>query len=170
MDGIFDCIVEENVTIEGFENMSVQFKDDGHERVDDSVESHVVFNDGSDGYFVNEEGIGVVLVDAEWEERNVEDNAHEEDEEVQKITINGFEDMKDMDLLAFSPHEIVKYEFANLEVATMFYTWYARVNGFAARKGKDSVMKVGLKTLNLSESQKQELDVGAKQSLGLMLI
>ena len=52
------------------------------------------------------------------------------------IYIDNKEDILCMDLKGSSPHETRKFEFSSLDMAYEFYNWYARMNGFAARKSK----------------------------------
>ncbi|KAJ1433935.1 Zinc finger, SWIM-type [Sesbania bispinosa] len=75
--------------------------------------------------------------DTEHEEENQnEGDENNEHEEVVISRIDSFEDIKKIDLVRFSPHEISHYDFASLDVAYLFYSWYGRMNGFATKKGK----------------------------------
>jgi hypothetical protein len=52
------------------------------------------------------------------------------------ISVNGLEDMGGVDFKMLTVDDMKKYHFPNLEVAFTFYNWYARMNGFSARKSK----------------------------------
>jgi hypothetical protein len=52
------------------------------------------------------------------------------------LNIDSMEDILSMNLKGLSPHEARKFQFSSLEMAYEFYNRYARMNGFAVRKGK----------------------------------
>ena len=52
------------------------------------------------------------------------------------ITVDGVEDMGNINFKVMSCGDVKKYSFLNLEVAYTFYNMYGRVNGFSARKNK----------------------------------
>ncbi|KAJ1403211.1 MULE transposase domain [Sesbania bispinosa] len=80
-----------------------------------------------DGFFVEDDLGGAILVDS-GVFVNV-DNLSEGDGNVcgeEKIAIDSEDDIRKLgDLSLFSPHEIVKYDFANIDVANAFYKEYA---------------------------------------------
>ncbi|XP_058775058.1 protein FAR1-RELATED SEQUENCE 5-like [Vicia villosa] len=52
------------------------------------------------------------------------------------FAVNGVEDIWKINLRNMSIKDAMKYHFPNVEVAFMFYNWYAGLRGFAARKNK----------------------------------
>lgn len=50
------------------------------------------------------------------------------------IVINGIGDILKMDMKNISVDVVERFDFADLDVAYNFYSWYARVNGFSVRK------------------------------------
>ncbi|KAJ1423773.1 FAR1 DNA-binding domain [Sesbania bispinosa] len=96
-----------------------------------------------DGYFIDEVGGGVFLVDNDWDgEQSGEDEQWDEPcteipgfgDRVPGFRIDSEKDIKGMDLKAFSPHEIKMYDFGSMELAYKFYSSYAMRNGFCVRK------------------------------------
>ncbi|KAJ1396222.1 Zinc finger, PMZ-type [Sesbania bispinosa] len=94
-------------------------------------------------YFIDEVGGGVFLVDNDWDgEQSGEDEQWDEPcteiprfgDRVPRFRIDSEEDIKGMDLKAFSPHEIEMYDFGSMELAYKFYSSYAMRNGFCVRK------------------------------------
>ncbi|KAJ1403466.1 MULE transposase domain [Sesbania bispinosa] len=88
------------------------------------------------GYFVDEGGYRVYFEDGEFDDNSNEEDCNAENDQVVKFRIDTLQDLIKIDLVKFSPHEITKYDFRSLEVANLFYEWYAGMNGFECRKGK----------------------------------
>lgn len=100
-------------------------------------------NLNSDGYFIDDLGSGVLLVEDDGDEKEGDGDEYWDEpcfdnadfgNRPPRIRIDSEDDINKMDLKAFSPHEIVMYDFASLDVAFKFYSVYARRNGFCARK------------------------------------
>ncbi|KAJ1387157.1 FAR1 DNA-binding domain [Sesbania bispinosa] len=92
--------------------------------------------DNNCGYLVKQGGCGVYLVDGEFDENWNEGENNDDGDEVSKTSIDGLEDIKAIDLHKFSPHQISNFDFCSVDVACLFYFWYAWANGFASRRGK----------------------------------
>ncbi|KAJ1413043.1 FAR1 DNA-binding domain [Sesbania bispinosa] len=95
-----------------------------------------------DGYFIDDLGGGVLLIDDEDDRDGDEDEYWDEPsfdggdfgDRPPRISIDCENDIKNMDLKAFSQHEIVMYDFESMEIVYKFYNSYALHNGFCARK------------------------------------
>ncbi|KAJ1377554.1 FAR1 DNA-binding domain [Sesbania bispinosa] len=105
-------------------------------------------------FFFEDVGGGVFLVDEAWGDKggfddkddngdgnvskNMNDSGGDGNEyDDEKILIDCEDDVLNIgDLSLFSPHEIEKYEFANIEVAFNFYYEYGKANGFGIRRGR----------------------------------
>ncbi|XP_057426409.1 protein FAR1-RELATED SEQUENCE 5-like [Lotus japonicus] len=79
-------------------------------------------------------------IDSDEEEGEKEaENGQSENVDVEppsEIAINGLEDLGIVNFKQLSVNDIVTYHFPDREVAYLFYSWYARMHGFAARKAK----------------------------------
>ncbi|KAJ1408298.1 Zinc finger, PMZ-type [Sesbania bispinosa] len=117
------------------------------------------------GFFCNDENGGVFLVGEDWNEENEEDDVGNCGQE--KIILDSNDDILNMgDLSLFSPHEIEKYEFGNIDIAYKFYFEYGFANGFGIRKGRT------LKKKNTLEEYQKELmccRAGQREDRGLKL-
>lgn len=60
----------------------------------------------------------------------------DDDSQTEVIVIKDMVDIMKIDMRNFSAPDIARYEFAELDVAYMFYTWFARNYGFSVRKGQ----------------------------------
>ncbi|KAJ1427978.1 Zinc finger, PMZ-type [Sesbania bispinosa] len=67
---------------------------------------------------------------------NNDDHANGSDNSEHCIGINSEQDIRNLDLENFSPHDISKYDFASMDLAYLFYREYGKANGFSIRKGK----------------------------------
>ncbi|KAJ1375421.1 Zinc finger, PMZ-type [Sesbania bispinosa] len=95
----------------------------------------VCAQDSGGPFFFYDENWGTFIVGEDWEDNEVEDNVEEDDGD--KIVIATDDDfLKMWNLGFFSPHEIEKYEFTNMEVAYNFYFEYGKANGFGIRRGR----------------------------------
>ncbi|XP_057445066.1 protein FAR1-RELATED SEQUENCE 1-like [Lotus japonicus] len=77
--------------------------------------------------------------DEEEGEKESENGVEEQNVDVEpptEIAINGLEDLGIVNSKQLSVNDIVTYHFPDREVAYLFYSWYARMHGFAARKAK----------------------------------
>ncbi|XP_057439852.1 protein FAR1-RELATED SEQUENCE 5-like [Lotus japonicus] len=74
--------------------------------------------------------------DDENESENVVEEQNVDVEPPTEIAINGIEDLGMVNFKQLSVNDIVTYHFPDREVAYLFYSWYARMHGFAARKAK----------------------------------
>ncbi|XP_057431820.1 protein FAR1-RELATED SEQUENCE 5-like [Lotus japonicus] len=72
----------------------------------------------------------------ENESKNVVEEQNVDVEPPTEIAINGIEDLGMVNFKQLSVNDIVTYHFPDREVAFLFYSWYARMHGFAARKAK----------------------------------
>lgn len=54
-----------------------------------------------------------------------------------ETAINGVDDLLKVNLNEINTEDLMRYHFPDLEVAFMFYNWYAAVRGFAARKSRN---------------------------------
>ncbi|KAJ1409099.1 FAR1 DNA-binding domain [Sesbania bispinosa] len=140
MGDLLDMLIEVNDPIEGFEHINLNGAGAVHGSPglgeEESDGSNPSLEDNNGGYMVDKGGCVALLVDADCEETLNDNGAGDEQGEESRININSFQDMRDMNLIEFSPHEIIRYDFATLDVAFEFYRWYARMNGFCARRGK----------------------------------
>ncbi|PNX89196.1 FAR1 DNA-binding domain protein, partial [Trifolium pratense] len=55
--------------------------------------------------------------------------------EVEAVVIKDMADIMKIDLNNFRVADVRKYEFVGLDVAYMFYCWFAKTSGFSVRKG-----------------------------------
>ncbi|CAJ2653381.1 unnamed protein product [Trifolium pratense] len=74
--------------------------------------------------------------DNEW--THLDENAE------QLVIIDGEEDVVKIDMFNLHNEDVSKLRFGNLEVAYKFYCWFAKMNGFAVRKGQDVRNKDGV--------------------------
>ncbi|XP_057418941.1 protein FAR1-RELATED SEQUENCE 5-like [Lotus japonicus] len=71
------------------------------------------------------------------EEEDAPGNVHgQHSEQNDEIAINGLEDMGSVNFKELKVNEVLRYHFPNREIGFLFYTWYARMHGFAARKSR----------------------------------
>ncbi|KAJ1386339.1 FAR1 DNA-binding domain [Sesbania bispinosa] len=129
--------------------------------------SHSSENNGEfgDGFFCNDENGGVYLVGVDWNEEDEEGDGENCGEE--KILIDTNDDILKMgDLSLFSPHEIEKYEFGNIDIAYKFYFEYGFANGFGIRKGRTLKNK---KTLEEYQKELMCCRAGHREDRGLRL-
>ncbi|KAJ1399452.1 FAR1 DNA-binding domain [Sesbania bispinosa] len=66
---------------------------------------------------------------------NNDDEANGSDNSEDCIGINSEQDIRNLDLENFIPHDITKYDFASMDLAYLFYWEYGKANGFSIRKG-----------------------------------
>lgn len=53
-----------------------------------------------------------------------------------ETAINGVEDIWKVNFKNLTMEEVMSYHFSNVEVAFLFYNWYASMHGFGARKSR----------------------------------
>lgn len=105
-------ICEVNVTQVGLEEISLS---DGNEQSDDDInelENHEEHNEG-------EENLAGLF--AAFDEYSA---------------VTAVDDFVKFDLKELSVEDIMRVHFPNVEMAFMFYNWYASMHGFSARKSK----------------------------------
>ncbi|KAJ1385078.1 FAR1 DNA-binding domain [Sesbania bispinosa] len=103
---------------------------------DEGTGDNSFHNDNGGGFFFGDEnGGGVFFVGPDWEDSNEDGYGDEGCGEI--IAISCEDDILNMgDLSLFSLVQIVKYEFASIDVGYKFYMKYAEANGFGIRKGR----------------------------------
>ncbi|KAJ1397387.1 FAR1-related protein [Sesbania bispinosa] len=105
-------------------------------------------NDNGSGFFYDENGGRVFFVGPDWKDSNEEGDGDEGFAEI--IAISCEDDILNMrDLSLFSPVQIVKYEFASIDVAYKFYLKYAEANGFEKVSMKTVVLRWKIEFVSL---------------------
>ncbi|XP_057432632.1 protein FAR1-RELATED SEQUENCE 4-like [Lotus japonicus] len=146
--------IEEIDVLDSCSNEDVQDKQEKElDRVEEEDEdcSCSVDEDGfgsidEDGSGSEEEGDGSGLEEVEGDSDGEEEEEEEEGdgegeegdhgEEIVEIPINGVEDMSGVNFKELTVNELIGFHFPNREVGFLFYSWYARMHGFAARKSR----------------------------------
>ncbi|KAJ1375808.1 FAR1 DNA-binding domain [Sesbania bispinosa] len=103
---------EENETSVGLDNITSQQSDD-YDSSQGLCDDAICSDEGEE--FLSEE--------------SMQDDCFED-----VIMIDDFKDIKKIDMKNISEDDVCKYEFADLNVAHEFYSWYGRSNRFYVRK------------------------------------
>jgi len=94
---------------------------------------------GSSNAFVSGSSNSQVSLPAETAESEEEANSFDEGEhssEGEAIVFNDMGDIMKFDMEKFCVDDVGRYDFVSLDVAYMFYCWFARMSGFFVRKGQ----------------------------------
>ncbi|XP_020239624.1 protein FAR1-RELATED SEQUENCE 5, partial [Cajanus cajan] len=140
-----------------FENWSIEVPVDNCESISEGVENIEGINEGVfnfQGINEGEDNINEDEVEDEDEDEedenlviDLQENCEEEVENVVNegrsevfdsengVIVSTLDDIFNLDL-HLSPYELRNVQFVSVEMAYLFYYWFARVNGFAARKSK----------------------------------
>ncbi|XP_020205882.1 protein FAR1-RELATED SEQUENCE 5-like [Cajanus cajan] len=141
-----------------FENSSIEVAVDNCESINEGVDNFEGINEGVDNFEGINEGVfnfqgineGEDHINENEEDENFVIDLQEICEEVENVVNEGrfevfdsengvivysLDDIFNLDL-HLSPHELKNVQFVSVEMAYLFYYWFARVNGFAARKSK----------------------------------
>lgn len=123
--------------------------------VNDEDEEFQVGNYDDNEYGDNESGYGDSdsADDGECYDRDANDNdaagddfdensnsfnesTHSDQNPDESYLIDDVDDIVKMDMFNLKNEDVSKFQFLNLEVAYSFYCWFAKINGFAVRKGR----------------------------------
>ncbi|XP_057444493.1 protein FAR1-RELATED SEQUENCE 5-like [Lotus japonicus] len=84
-----------------------------------------------------EEGYGTgEEEDSGSDEKKEVENENVRGQQSVEIPINGLVDMGEVNFKELTVNDLIRYHFPNREVGFLFYSWYARMHGFAARKSR----------------------------------
>jgi hypothetical protein len=111
------------------DNGDVNEDDSGDMNDDDSGD--VNGNSDSEGY--TDENVDDDL-EGNYDDVNESTSSHPSLEE--SFVIDGVEDIVKMNMFNLQIEDVAKLQFGSLEVAYNFYCWFAKMNGFAVRKGQ----------------------------------
>ncbi|XP_058786646.1 protein FAR1-RELATED SEQUENCE 5-like [Vicia villosa] len=100
------------------------------------VSGHEYWNTDSNGSGISGEG-------SEWGSDRLNESISSDQILDESFVVDVFDDIANMDMFNLQCDDVSKLQFGSLEIAYTWYCWFAKMNGFAVRKGQVIKKKSG---------------------------
>ncbi|XP_058777601.1 protein FAR1-RELATED SEQUENCE 5-like [Vicia villosa] len=100
------------------------------------VSGHEYWNTDSNGGGISGEG-------SEWGSDRLNESISSDQLPDESFVVDEFDDIANMDMFNLQCDDVSKLQFGSLEIAYTWYCWFAKMNGFAVRKGQVIKKKSG---------------------------